>query len=50
MPWEGLVTFNPLQIFPGAPLANWAFTAISAFGLVAVFCLIFFSVLSGRWE
>ncbi len=50
MPWSGLVEFNILQIFPGADLANWVFTAISAFGLVAVFCVIFFSVLSGRWE
>lgn len=36
MPFTGVVSFNVLQIVTGADLFNWAFTAISAFGLVAV--------------
>ena len=35
MPWHGLVTFNVLNVFPDAPLANWCFTAISAVGMVS---------------
>lgn len=46
MPWSGLVEFNVLNVFPGADLANWAFTAISAFGLVAVGARILVHILS----